>query len=223
LTTERTITVAHTAEVAHRLFLTPGKCARIHGHGLRIQLTLIGEVDENGLLAGIEFGHLKREFRGFIDHYLDHQCLLNKVDPFAQPLFADAEGNQPEGLTHHLPGMRACEADPTTENLAMWIGQWARTTFAVPLVFAVAVQVEETPVNAGNWSGPMESLSDYCLTDILGRMVKSETLHPVFYPGGIIPAMPQPPLPAREQQWAVPHHLKDVPTGDHPEPMPPGA
>lgn len=174
----RTITVAHSAEVAHRLFLTPGKCQRIHGHGLKIRLTLTGEVDENGLLAGIDFASLKREFRGFIDHYLDHQCLLNKADPFAQPLFADSDGMIRDHYV--LPGMRACEADPTTENIAQWIGEWATTTLAIPRVFSIGVKVHETPVNSGSWSSGMPPPgNEHCLTDILGRLVKSETRHPV--------------------------------------------
>lgn len=136
-------------------------------------------MDEHGLLAGIDFASLKREFRGFIDTYLDHQCLLNKADPFAQPLFANQDGT--DRVKPVLPGLRACEGDPTTENIAAWIGSWAQVTLSIPLVFRIGVEVEETPVNAGTWSGSMHPPMDqgaYCLTDILGRLVKSEERHP---------------------------------------------
>lgn len=185
-------------------------------------------MDENGLLASIEFGHLKREFRGFIDHYLDHQCLLNKVDPFAQPLFGDSAGaggnttfgasgsanvvagggggGSSSGLVYRIPGLRACEGDPTTENIAMWIGQWAQTALAIPLVFSIGVQVEETPVNSGTWSGdglPAE-IGTQCLTDILGRLEPIEKRHPdernLYYPAPDLPDMPVriPPRPIDE-------------------------
>jgi 6-pyruvoyl-tetrahydropterin synthase len=167
LAPRHSITVVHTAEVAHRLYLTPGKCQRIHGHGLTIKLTLEGEPDSTGLLAGIDFSSLKAGFRGFIDSYLDHQVLLNEKDPFAGYM-------QPKGTSQwlQLPGLRVCAADPTTENLAMWIGQWAQITLAVPKVYNVGVHVDETSVNGGDFRDGMSMLTKGSLTEVLGRYEK---------------------------------------------------
>jgi len=198
----RTITVSHNAETAHRLFRTPGKCQRIHGHSYRIHLRLTGEVDEQGLLAGIDYGTLKASFRGFIDAYLDHQLLLNENDPFASDLFGAPEsgigssnvvvhntsvmsggasgggGGGSTSVRHVLPGLRRCAADPTTENLAMWIGKWAQVKLGVPGIFSVAVDVDETPSNAASWHAGMGTVHAALeLTEVLGRL-REATLAP---------------------------------------------
>jgi 6-pyruvoyl-tetrahydropterin synthase len=120
------IAVKHNIEVAHRLFELPGKCERIHGHSMWVTLAIEGPVNDKGLLSGIEYGALKKLFRGYLDAGYDHSLLLNEADPFAGELISikrDAEGQvTPEsegGL--HLPGLVTCPADPTTENIAAWI------------------------------------------------------------------------------------------------------
>jgi len=171
MTPTRTITVSHNAETAHRLFHTPGKCQRIHGHSYRIRLRLTGTVNAEGLLAGIDYGSLKQSFRGFIDTYLDHHLLLNETDPFAGPLMAMAAGDEMRTDRLSLPGLRKCAGDPTTENLAMWIGEGAQAKLAVPGLFSVAVDVDETPSNAAGWSGGVNLLGvEQELTEVLGRL-----------------------------------------------------
>jgi 6-pyruvoyltetrahydropterin/6-carboxytetrahydropterin synthase len=80
-------------EAAHRLpkVADGHKCARLHGHGYRVELTCEGEVGEStGWL--VDFADIKRAFAPCLKQ-LDHQYL-----------------NDVEGLEN-----------PTAEILAMWI------------------------------------------------------------------------------------------------------
>jgi len=82
-----------TFEAAHRLPHVPEghKCARLHGHSYRIELTCAGEVDPHtGWL--VDFSEIKRAFEP-VRVALDHHYL-----------------NDLEGLEN-----------PTAENLACWI------------------------------------------------------------------------------------------------------
>lgn len=134
-----TLQVRHNIEVAHRLSRLPGKCEAIHGHSMWVELELGGDVDDRGLLAGLDFGEVKREFRAHLDGEYDHRLLLHAGDPLADLEFGRGR----------LPGLRACPADPTTENIAEWIGFWAVRTFAQ--ISAGVVTVRETHVNAASF------------------------------------------------------------------------
>lgn len=128
------ITVRHNIEVAHRLFESRGKCEAIHGHSMWVTMTLKGVINEHGMLDGLDFAVVKRHFRGYLDAYYDHHLLLNENDPWA--------ATQPDPL----PGLNPLPGDPTTENIARWIGEEMRTEFPV-----VRVHVDETAVNGATW------------------------------------------------------------------------
>lgn len=131
-----TIVVRHNIEVAHRLSQLPGKCEAIHGHSMWVDLELAGYTDTNGLLEGLDFGTVKAAYREHLDSEYDHHLLLNAHDPL---------------ITTHpdLPGVRLFEGDPTTENIAAWIGGWAMGRF--PNLNGWRVRVAETHVNAATW------------------------------------------------------------------------
>lgn len=100
--------------MAHRLSQTPGKCEQIHGHSWWATLCIRGQVDKQGLLAGLEFGIVKQQFRAFLDEQYDHHLLLNTND---------------RDISSGLPGVRWMMGEPTTENIARDILLWAQTTF----------------------------------------------------------------------------------------------
>lgn len=132
-------------EVAHRLSLLPGKCENIHGHSMWVELEMWGPLDGNGILAGLDFGKVKKAFRQYIDTNFDHHCLLNKDDVLVA-LLGGLEGPY---------GVAPCNDDPTTEFLAAWIGQWACKEFVnnstrIPIK-QVKVTVHETSVNCATW------------------------------------------------------------------------
>jgi 6-pyruvoyl-tetrahydropterin synthase len=138
----QSIGVKHNIEVAHRLFELPGKCEQIHGHSMWVTMEVQGAVNDKGILAGIEFGDLKREFRDYLDSYYDHHLLLNEDDPFAN--IQDAMHQLP------LPGLRKCIGDPTTENISRWVAEFMgehEILAGNPDVFIIDVTVWETAVN----------------------------------------------------------------------------
>lgn len=131
------ITVRHNIEMTHRLFLTPGKCQAIHGHSWWVELTIEGPVDASGKI--LEFGGVKKAFRDYLNSSFDHHLLLNETDPWA--LFSHTEMG-------HLPGLQLFRSDPTTENLAQTIRDWAYNHFSE--AFVIRVMVWETSVNAAS-------------------------------------------------------------------------
>lgn len=142
------IRLRHNIEVAHRLSLLPGKCENIHGHSMWVELNIFGDIGATGILQNgdgekFEFGKAKQAFRDYLDKTYDHHLLLNKTDPWAQPLYLygeDWENNERQAL----PGLVTFDGDPTTENLARWIAEWSAAQFRAP----VEVNVQETHVNA---------------------------------------------------------------------------
>lgn len=142
------LVVRHNMEVAHRLYELEGKCEQIHGHSMWVDLKLYGQVNKHGVLEGISFGDLKKEFRSFLDSTFDHHLLLNEQDPWAGPV-ALPDGSQGDGkFITQLPGLMVMPGDPTTENLAKWIAEWAVLEFKLP----ADVVVHETDVNAAGYS-----------------------------------------------------------------------
>lgn len=145
------IEVRHNMEVAHRLFKTSGKCEQIHGHSMWVDLRLYGTDLENGIMLNckgtpLEFGTVKQLFRSFLNGYYDHHLLLNENDPWAGWLSSDGSpGKEDHRLElSKLPGLTTTPDDPTTENIAHWIAEWAAGIYQTD----VDVLVRETSVNA---------------------------------------------------------------------------
>jgi 6-pyruvoyltetrahydropterin/6-carboxytetrahydropterin synthase len=149
MTAHQSITVSHNVEAAHRLYLFPGKCEAIHGHSFNVDMTIYGEVDKNGMVCGLDFGVVKGHFRSYLDTTYDHHLLLNQDDPFAKKI-ATTDPDSGANVWETLPGLVALNGDPTTENLARWIGQWAVDVFEYAQ--HINVDVHETAVNAASWS-----------------------------------------------------------------------
>jgi 6-pyruvoyl-tetrahydropterin synthase len=142
----QTILVRHNMEMAHRLFLTEGKCEAIHGHSWDVTLKIRGRVDMHGLLEGLDFGQVKRLFRGHLDKNFDHRLLLNSRDPWSD-LLTRRSSEQGQLVQEALPGLHSFDGDPTTENVARVIGEWAVDQYGLP----IAVEVFETRVNMAAW------------------------------------------------------------------------
>lgn len=132
------IRVMHNCEMAHRLTKTPGKCQNIHGHSWKVILTLTGEIDEKGVI--VEFGYLKMAFRDFLNTNFDHHLLLNAEDTWASSF---------PGIQPGLPGTTLMEGEPTTENFAKVIYDWALKWIVgkIENVYSARVEVWETATN----------------------------------------------------------------------------
>lgn len=148
------VTITHNMEIAHRLSNLPGKCQNIHGHSMIVSLTLYGNLDENGIFEGADYGTLKKFFRQHLDTNYDHHLLLNENDPWAGLLlpeyFQVDSGGQRTEEAQQLPGLVKCPGDPTTENLSMWICNWAHSEFG----FTCEVTITETGSNAAGYRRP---------------------------------------------------------------------
>lgn len=169
---KRSVDLTHNAEIAHRLLNTPGKCQQIHGHSLSIRLELTGEVDASGKIVGMDFSDIKQTFRLFVDQMLDHHLLLNEEDPYTTQLVQAGEVlNKGElAIPFYLPGLSRCAGDPTTENLAMWIGEWASRIYAVSGLYSVRVHITETGTNGAAYERAMNHLDPARdMYDVLGR------------------------------------------------------
>jgi 6-pyruvoyl-tetrahydropterin synthase len=159
-TLRHTVILNHNMEIAHRLYLQPGKCQRIHGHSMKVTLTLTGIVNDEGTIAGADFADIKRAFRNHLDHNYDHHLLLNRDDPFARrfwlethPFSSDedpVEARREALLTdaQYLPGLQRMNGDPTTENLAKWIFEEMAAEFMGTGLTVESVHIQETPHNA---------------------------------------------------------------------------
>jgi 6-pyruvoyltetrahydropterin/6-carboxytetrahydropterin synthase len=112
-------------EAAHRLPHVPEghKCSRLHGHSFQIRLVAAGDVDPH-LGWVVDFADLKAAFQPFFDQ-LDHHYL------------------------NEVPGL----ANPTSEQLAIWI--WDRLKPVFPPL--ARVEVRETCTAGCRYSGPSGS------------------------------------------------------------------
>jgi 6-pyruvoyl-tetrahydropterin synthase len=160
--------IRHNMEIAHRLSLDTGKCQNIHGHGMQVELVLLVSPGPEGMAVNgrgdkLEFGAMKKAFRKYIDEVYDHRLVLNQEDEWAQPIYQVAEvqtymtykvmteGEGPEEvlkakLTNDqkfLPGLSLVRADPTVENLAKWIAEWACHQFSCDVI----CRIDETKTN----------------------------------------------------------------------------
>jgi 6-pyruvoyltetrahydropterin/6-carboxytetrahydropterin synthase len=65
-------------DAAHFLTDYYGKCERMHGHTYKLQVTLEGEIQSNGLV--IDFVILKRIVKKYVLDKLDHHLLNDLID-----------------------------------------------------------------------------------------------------------------------------------------------
>ncbi|MDR3538780.1 MAG: 6-carboxytetrahydropterin synthase QueD [Acetobacteraceae bacterium] len=77
------ITQAFQFEAAHWLPRVPAthKCARMHGHSYRVEVTLAGPVRDDGMV--VDFFDIEADFAAILDA-LDHR-LLNEVEGLSNP------------------------------------------------------------------------------------------------------------------------------------------
>lgn len=90
------VTKTFTAECAHRIpSLPPGhKCARLHGHTYRIEITLQAEqLNEHGFIR--DLGELEPVKRWIVDH-LDHSEIGLSTEALARLVFKVAIEHCPE-------------------------------------------------------------------------------------------------------------------------------
>ena len=65
-------------EAAHVLPWHPGKCSRVHGHSYRLDVTVTGPTDRNGVV--MDFADLGRAVTAAVVERCDHAFLNDLVD-----------------------------------------------------------------------------------------------------------------------------------------------
>lgn len=118
----------------HRLMDYVGRCARIHGHNVRVELVLAAKtLDRRGFV--MDFGDLEETAKRFIDDTLDHRLLLRRDDPVIPSLEAAGEV------------FVALDENPTAEFLSRYLFE-ALTERGLPLK---AVRFWETETSVATY------------------------------------------------------------------------
>lgn len=128
----------HTAydfDAAHRIRGHPGKCAYLHGHTYRLELT-VSAPGLDGMGMVMDFDDLERLVRKAVLDGWDHATLLAAGDPLAAAI-ASVQAEAPERVVE-LPG------PPTAEVMAREAWQ-ALERCVPPHVALVRVLIRETP------------------------------------------------------------------------------
>jgi 6-pyruvoyl-tetrahydropterin synthase len=131
----------------------------------------------NGFLEPFEFGDMKLKFRKYINETYDHRLVLNQNDVWAGPIYQMQEiktwvslkeieetSDSPRDVVdvvnlkltneqQFLPGVSLVPDDPTVENLAKWIAEWAAREWRTDVI----CRLEETKSNGAEmfvtWNG----------------------------------------------------------------------
>ena len=107
------LTRDYTFEAAHRLPMVPAehKCARMHGHSFRIEVSVAGEVDpRTGWL--MDFGDITAIVEPLIRNELDHPA-LNDIAGLENPTSEVLSGWLWARLRPHFPGLAAITVHET--------------------------------------------------------------------------------------------------------------
>jgi 6-pyruvoyltetrahydropterin/6-carboxytetrahydropterin synthase len=81
------LTCSFTFEAAHRLPWHPGKCAGLHGHSYRLDVTVTGPLDDNGIV--MDFDDLQAAVHGLVIDQWDHSDLNLILDNPTAELLAN--------------------------------------------------------------------------------------------------------------------------------------
>lgn len=115
------ITQAFTFEAAHRLPNVPEghRCARMHGHSYRVELTIAGDIDpRTGWI--VDFYEVERVFAPILER-LDHHC-LNEIEGLQNPTAEVIAAWIWHGAKAELPGLSSVKVFETPMSWAEYEG-----------------------------------------------------------------------------------------------------
>lgn len=102
------ITRTHEIDAGHRVCGHAGKCAHLHGHRYKFELTCeASQLDELGMV--IDFAVIKERLCAWLDEMWDHRFLVWVHDPMM------------EALRDLDPAVTSLPLNPTAENLARFM------------------------------------------------------------------------------------------------------
>ena len=94
-------------DMAHRLSFHRGKCRNLHGHSYKLEVTLSGIADENGMI--LDFNDMQDIILQHAVDILDHATVIYEGDALLMQSF-------PKELKHVI-----FPYEVTAENLCKWI------------------------------------------------------------------------------------------------------
>ena len=119
----------------HRLLRYKGKCAHLHGHNGRLEVTVqAGDLDGQSMVT--DFSAIEKVVRAFVEQNLDHKLLLSKDDPLVEVLRAQKEP------------LYVMDDDPTAEAIARHVLDRVRAA-GLPVS---EVRLFETPTSVASYS-----------------------------------------------------------------------
>lgn len=113
-----TVTKIFTFDSAHHLPFHKGKCKNLHGHTYKLEVTVCGRPDENGML--IDFGDLKKIVSEKIIEKYDHK---NLNEFFEHPTAEIMVGSIALELAETIPGISKVRLWETPTSYAEWIDE----------------------------------------------------------------------------------------------------
>ncbi|QCR44239.1 6-carboxytetrahydropterin synthase QueD [Curtobacterium sp. SGAir0471] len=98
-------------EAAHVLPWHRGKCSRLHGHSYRLEVTITGPLDVNGIVT--DFGEIRQIVDAHVVQVLDHTYLNDRFDNPTVELVASWVF---ETLEPHLRGLTSVRMWETADS-----------------------------------------------------------------------------------------------------------
>lgn len=136
---------------AHRLMNHSGKCAALHGHRYKLEVTVEGPTNpDTGIV--VDFSDLSKVVKGFVDNFWDHALLVNFVDPLKKAVEAVEE----VCLKTNADAFRIFSfmSDPTAEHMVRYFAEivWPSIiTTELSGVTLSRVRLYETPTSYAEW------------------------------------------------------------------------
>jgi 6-pyruvoyltetrahydropterin/6-carboxytetrahydropterin synthase len=123
-------------DAAHRVLRHESKCANLHGHRYKAEITCAAKLDPLGRV--VDFGRVKEIVGTWIDDNWDHTTLANEEDAVLISFVED------QGLGRNV---YTFEGEPTAENIALALLQISQSLLdaAGVRVRVERVRVHETP------------------------------------------------------------------------------
>jgi 6-pyruvoyltetrahydropterin/6-carboxytetrahydropterin synthase len=119
----------------HRLLRYKGKCAHLHGHNGRLEVTVEArDLDSQSMVT--DFSAIEKVVRSFVEQNLDHKLLLSKDDPLVEVLRAQKEP------------LYVMDDDPTAEAIARHVFERVRSA-GLPVS---EVRLFETPTSVASYT-----------------------------------------------------------------------
>ena len=136
-------------DAAHRVLRHESKCATLHGHRYRADITCAAtDLDEVGRV--VDFGVIKRKVGGWVDEMWDHTTLCNPDDESLilwceEQRRLSAESDGPTLKPPYVMGATALATEPTAENIARELLGAATLLLRGDRIWVTSVVVWETP------------------------------------------------------------------------------